>query len=45
MNICMRVGVVGKGSFGSKIVDKLNSLADVVFVTGKEYNVSYDIDP
>ena len=44
MSICMRVGVVGKGSFGSKIVDKLNSLADVIFVTGKEYNVSYDID-
>lgn len=40
----MKVGVVGRGTFGKKLLSKLEKFADIVFVTGKDYNVSYDID-
>ena len=40
----MKVGVVGRGTFGKKLLSKLEKFADIVFVTGRDYNVSYDID-
>ena len=36
----MKVGVVGRGTFGKKLLSKLEKFADIVFVTGKDYNVS-----
>ena len=40
----MRVGIVGRGNFGKKLLSKLEKLADVVFVTGRDLQVQYDID-
>ena len=39
----MRIGIVGKGRFGSIIHSKLKE-HDIIFITGKEMKVSFDID-
>lgn len=40
----MRVGIVGKGYFGKKIHNKLAPLYDIIFFTGKAFEVSTDVD-
>jgi hypothetical protein len=40
----MKIGIVGKGYFGKKIYNKLSSLYDIVFFTGREFSVTTDID-
>ena len=39
-----KVGIIGKGYFGKKIHSTLKSFCDIKFVTGREFNVTYDID-
>lgn len=39
-----KVGIIGKGYFGKKIYATLKSFCDIKFLTGKEMNVTYDID-
>lgn len=40
----MKLGIVGTGYFGKKIYNRLSSLYDIVFFTGREFDVSLDID-
>ena len=40
----LNIGIVGKGYFGSKIYNTLKDKHNIVFYTGKEFNVSFDID-
>lgn len=40
----MRIGIVGNGYFGTKIFDTLKNSHEVVFFTGRELNIRYDID-
>lgn len=39
-----KVGIIGKGYFGKKIHSTLKSFCDIKFFTGREFNVTYDID-
>lgn len=38
------VGIVGTGYFGKKIHDVLSKIADVKFFTGRDMDVTYDVD-
>ena len=40
----IKVGIVGKGYFGRKLYQKLNNFTDIVFFTGRELDIDYDID-
>ena len=40
----LKIGIVGKGYFGKKIFDVLKDVCEVVFFTGREFDISYDID-
>ena len=40
----LNIGIVGKGYFGSKIYDTLKDKHNIVFHTGREFNISFDID-
>ena len=40
----MKIGIVGKGDFGNKIYSKLVDKHEIVFFTGREMNISHDID-
>jgi len=40
----LNIGIVGKGYFGSKIYNTLKDKYNIVFYTGKEFDVSFDID-
>lgn len=40
----MKIGIVGRGYFGTKIYETVKREHDVVFFTGKELLISYDID-
>lgn len=40
----LNIGIVGKGYFGSKIYNTLKDKHNIVFYTGKEFDVSFDID-
>lgn len=40
----LNIGIVGKGYFGSKIYKTLKDKHNIVFYTGKEFNVSFEID-
>ena len=39
-----KVGIIGKGYFGKKIHSTLQSFCDIKFFTGREFDVTYDID-
>src|SRR6266704_2470524 len=39
----MKVGIVGKGHFGQRLLSKVRTFADVSFFTGREMNITYDI--
>jgi len=39
-----KVGIIGKGYFGKKIHSTLKSFCDIKFFTGREFDVTYDID-
>ena len=40
----LNIGIVGKGYFGSKIYNTLKGKHNIVFYTGKEFDVSFDIN-
>lgn len=40
----IKVGIVGTGYFGQKLHQKLQNFTDVVFFTGRELDIDYDID-
>ena len=40
----MKVGIIGKGYFGKKLISKLVNEYEIEFITGKEYKVSYKVD-
>ena len=40
----LNIGIIGKGYFGSKIYNTLKDKHNIVFFTGKDFNVSFDID-
>ena len=40
----MRVGIIGKGYFGTKIYNVIKDDHEIVFFTGKDMLISYDID-
>lgn len=39
-----KVGIIGKGYFGKKIHATLESFCDIQFFTGRELDITYDID-
>ena len=40
----MRIGIVGKGYFGKKIHNTLKDKYDIRFFTGKDMDITYEID-
>ena len=40
----IKVGIVGTGYFGQKLHQKLQNFTDVIFFTGRELDIDYDID-
>ena len=40
----LKIGIVGKGYFGKKILDAIKNICEIVFFTGKELDISFDID-
>ena len=40
----IKVGIVGTGYFGQKLHQKLQNFTDVVFFTGRELDIDYNID-
>lgn len=40
----LRVGIIGKGYFGKKLYEKLNNFTKVVFFTGRELDINYEVD-
>lgn len=40
----MRIGIIGRGYFGTKIYETLKDSYEIVFFTGRELLIDYDID-
>jgi len=40
----IKTGIVGTGYFGQKLHQKLQNFTDVVFFTGRELDIDYDVD-
>ena len=40
----MKIGIVGRGYFGTKIYETVKKEHDIVFFTGRELLVNYDVD-
>ena len=40
----MKIGIIGKGLFGKNIYENAKNIGEIVFFTGKQFNVSFDID-